>query len=257
MEPTIISISGKGGTGKTTLVALLLRVLIEHRPNDSILVVDADPAANLPEVLGVKVDKTVGMVANKLKRDIEKGKIPMGISKRELLEAWIYDTLVELSDYDLLVMGRTEGEGCYCYVNSLLTRILDILASNYDVVLMDMEAGLEHISRRTDKDVDIMIIVVDPSLMSLRTAKRIRELIKEVHVDVKEVYLVGNRFPNKAISMLKRWTSENGMKLAGVIPEDENIYEYNISGIPLLKLPNDTPALKAVRGIAKRIGLIY
>lgn len=257
MEPTVISVSGKGGTGKTTLVALLLRVLIERRPDDSILVVDADPAANLPEVLGVEVEKTVGMVANKLKRDIEKGNIPMGISKRELLEAWVYDTLVELPDYDLLVMGRTEGEGCYCYVNSLLTRILDILASNYDVVLMDMEAGLEHISRRTDKDVDIMVIVVDPSLMSLKTAKRIKELIKEVHVNVKEVYLVGNRFPSKAIGKLEMWAFENGMKLAGVIPEDENIYEYNISGIPLLKLPNDTPALRAVRGIAKKMGLVY
>lgn len=257
MEQTIISVSGKGGVGKTTLVALLLKVLVECRPNDSILVVDADPATNLPDVLGVKVKKTVGMVANKLKRDIEKGEIPIGISKRELLEAWVYDTLIELSDYDLLVMGRTEGEGCYCYVNSLLTKILDILASNYDVVLMDMEAGLEHISRRTDKDVDIMIIVVDPSLMSLKTAKRIKELIEEVHVNVREVYLVGNRFPSKAISKLGKWASKNEIELVGVIPEDENIYEYNISGIPLLKLPNDTPALKAVKEIARKIGLIH
>ena len=256
VNPTIISVSGKGGVGKTTLVALLLRVLLHNNPDTSILVVDADPAANLPEVLGVEVEKTVGMVANELKKKIEKGGLSVGISKQELLEAWVYSTLVELPDYDLLVMGRTEGEGCYCYVNSLLTRILDTLASNYDLVLMDMEAGLEHISRRTDKDVDIMVIVTDPSLMGLKTARRIKELIREVHIDIKEVYLVGNRFPSEAQSKLEKWASENGLKLAGIIPEDQKIYEYNLSGLPLLKLPEDSVALRAAENIARRIGLI-
>ncbi len=251
-----ISISGKGGTGKTTLAALLLRTLLNDDKDRSILMVDADPASNLQEVLGVKVEKSVGKVANELKKKIETGGIPIGVSKAELLEAWVYETLVELNDFDLLVMGRTEGEGCYCYVNSVLTRILDAITKNYDVTIMDMEAGLEHLSRRTDRDVDVMLIVTDPSSMGFKTAERIKELAHEVHINVKEIYLVGNKFSNELAPLLEEKAEEIGVELAGFIPPDPNVVKFNMEGRPLLELPKDSPALRAAEKIARRIGLL-
>ncbi len=251
----VVSVSGKGGVGKTAVTALILKVLLEKREGP-ILVVDADPATNLPDVLGVEVPKTVGDVATKLKRSIEMDKLPPGVSKGDLLESWIFETLVEGDDFDLLAMGRTEGEGCYCFVNSLLTRILDKLTSNYKITLMDMEAGLEHLSRRTDRDVDIMLIVTDPSKMGFETAKRIREITEEVHIDVKELYLIGNMFPRELENIVRRKAHEIGVKYGGVIPRDPNIAIFNLEGKPLLELPPESPSVVAARRIAGRIGLV-
>ena len=254
----VVSVSGKGGTGKTTLVALLLKVLLENENRNfrDILVVDADPDTNLPDVLGIEMRKTVGMVANELKKKVEKGQISPSVSKRDILEAWVYETLVEEDKFDMLVMGRTEGEGCYCYVNSVLTGILDVLLSNYDLILMDMEAGLEHISRRTDKDVDTMIVVVDPSVMSFKTAIRIKELVKEVHIQIKNLYLVGNRFSETLKEKFWELASNTGIDVAGLIPEDEKIHEYGITGRSLLELPQNSPSVLAAREVAKNIGLL-
>lgn len=256
MSKLVVSISGKGGCGKTTLTALLLKAILKNKPNLSILVVDADPATNLPEVLGVEVNKTVGDVANELKRRVEKGGLPTEISKSELLEAWIYETLIEGEDFDFLAMGRTEGEGCYCYVNSVLSRILDTITENYDVTLMDMEAGLEHISRRTDRDVDVMIILTDASRMGFKTAERIKALTEEVHVNVKRRFLVGNQFPSELEQELKAFAEMIGVEYGGVIPYDSNVSQYNVLGKPLIDLPDDSPALRAAEGIARRVGLI-
>jgi len=250
----VISISGKGGVGKTTVAALLLKTLIEYG-NFDILAVDADPDSNLPDVLNIKVKKTVGDVANELKRRIEKGSLPPGISKRDLLEGWVYSTLIELDDFDLLVMGRTEGEGCYCYVNSVLTQILDAIISNYDFVIMDMEAGLEHLSRRTDKNVDLLLIVTDPSRMGFETARRIKKVAKEVHIEVKDIYIIGNRFPINLEDKFIELSRSIGIKPAGLIPEDPYIYEYNLNGKSLLNLPDNSPALKAMKRIIDKIKL--
>jgi len=256
-NPLVISACGKGGTGKTTFIALLLKVLIDDgkASEKAILVVDADPDTNLPDVLGIDVKSTVGDAANRLKKGIDKGEFSIGISKRDLLEAWVYESLIESRDFDFLVMGRTEGEGCYCYVNSVLTRVLDTILSNYDLVLMDMEAGLEHISRRTDKDVDIMVVVTDPSRMGLKTAQRIKELVKEVHIDIKKLYLVGNRIPDSLTSFIAEWATKNNIELLGFIPEDHYISEYNMMGKPLLELPDNSPALNAVRVMAAKLNL--
>ena len=250
----VISVSGKGGTGKTMLVSLLLKWLIQNTDLIS-LVVDADPATNLPEVLGVELVRTVGQASKEMKDKIEKGTLSPTIPKRDMLEGWVFQTLVEEDRFDLLAMGRSEGEGCYCYVNNVLTRILDTLTGNYPVTIMDMEAGLEHLSRRTDRDVDAMIVVTDPSRMGLETARRIKELAEEVHIDVKNIYLVGNQFPRTMEDVLEKAADDIGMELAGSIPVDENVMSFNIAGKPLLEIPDDSPAYLAVEKIARKIGL--
>ena len=171
----VISVSGKGGTGKTLTTAMLLKSLIRETKKD-ILVIDADPATNLPDVLDVPIEKTVGMISHDLKKKIDKGTISYTTSKGDLLESWVHDILVEDDRFDLLAMGRGEGEGCYCFINSVLTRIIDVLSKNYDITLIDMEAGLEHFSRRTDRDVDTLLIITDPSKMGFETARRLKEL---------------------------------------------------------------------------------
>ena len=254
-EKLVVSVSGKGGSGKTTVAALILKHLLEHSDR-TILVVDADPSTNLPDVLGVHVEKTVGMVESEFRRKLDEGVIPPNVTKKELLEAWVYNVLVENPRFDLLAMGRSEGEGCYCSVNYLLTMIVDTLSKNYDVTLMDMEAGLEHLSRRTDRDVDIMLIVTDPSKMGLQTVARIKELTKEVNIQFKKMYVIGNQFPEDMVDTLQEHVEAFGLKLAGVIPADANVMRYNIAGQPLLELPEDAPSVKAMTRIVAEIGLL-
>jgi len=250
----VVSVSGKGGTGKTTLTALLLKWIIKNT-DEVALVVDADPATNLPDVLGVELSRTVGQVSKDMKDQIERGDLSPTTPKQDLLEAWVFQTLIESDRFDLLAMGRAEGEGGYCYVNNVLTRILDTLTKNYSISLLDMEAGIEHLSRRTDRDVDIMLVVTDPSKMGFETSKRIKELIEEVHIGVKKTYLVGNRFPPQLIDVLEKAADDIGFELAGNIPEDSNVQSFNMTGKPLLEIPEDSPSYRAIEEIAKKIGL--
>jgi CO dehydrogenase maturation factor len=253
-EKLVISVSGKGGSGKTTATALILRDLIE-RGEKTILAIDADPATNLPDVLGVSIEKTVGMVESELKEKLGRSEIPASVTKKEFLEGQIYRILVETSNFDLLAMGRFEGEGCYCSINYLLTSIIDSISKNYDLTIMDMEAGLEHVSRRTDRDVDLMLVVTDPSRMGLQTASRIRELAKEVHIDFKKAYLIGNQFPPESEQQLRIKAEEMGYELAGLIPTDPSVASFNATGRPLLELPPSSPALIAISGITQRLDL--
>lgn len=250
----VFSISGKGGTGKTTLTALLLKWLIRNT-DEVVLVVDADPATNLPDVLGVEIGKTVGAVSKEMKDRIERRTLPVTAPKQDLLEAWVFQTLVEEDRFDLLAMGRSEGEGCYCFVNNILTRILDTLTRNYTVTLLDMEAGLEHLSRRTDRDMDALLVVTDPSRMGFQTARRIKELAHEVHIAVSHIYLVGNQFNEELEDMLKNAAEEIGLELAGYLPVDPNVGSFNMMGKPLLEIPENSPAYRAVEQIALKIGL--
>ena len=250
----VISVSGKGGTGKTTLTSLLLKWIINNT-EEIALVVDADPATNLPDVLGVELGRTVGQVSKDMKDQIKRGDLSPTTPKQDLLEAWVFQTLMESDRFDLLAMGRSEGEGCYCYVNNVLTRILDTLTKNYSISLLDMEAGIEHLSRRTDRDVDIMLVVTDPSKMGFETSKRIKELIEEVHIGVKKTYLVGNRFPPQLLDVLEKAADDIGFELAGNIPEDSNVQSFNMTGKPLLEIPEDSPSYRAIEEIAKKIGL--
>jgi CO dehydrogenase maturation factor len=248
----ILCCVGKGGTGKTVFTALMLRLLIEAG-RKNILVIDADPATNLPDALGVHVPKTVGEVVNEeFKGSVSE--IPSTMDKRAFLESLIFKTLLERDDFDLLAMGRVEGEGCYCLINDLITDIVDSLSKNYDYILMDMEAGLEHISRRTARDADIMIILTDPSKMGLQTAKRIYELAKKVHIKFKRVYLVGNMFPDEEESM--KLLEGLDIEIAGIVPLDQNVVSFNLWGKPLIELPAGSPALEATKDVLGKIGLL-
>jgi CO dehydrogenase maturation factor len=254
-EKLVLAVSGKGGVGKTTVTALITRLLSESGKYD-ILVIDANPDSNLPDVLGVTVTKTVGDVATGLRKSLDKGDFSPQVSKREFLESRVFEILKETPNFDLLVMGRTEGEGCYCLVNNLLTHIIDTLSKNYDLTIMDMEAGLEHLSRRTSRDVNIMLLVTDPSFMGIQTAKRITELAREVHIDFKKLYLIGNRYPKESETMLKKKAEEIGVEYGCLIPTDENVLKHNLEGIPLTKLPQDTPAIQTVRNFLTKIELL-
>jgi len=252
----VIAVSGKGGVGKTTTTALMAKILGESSPDKSVLIIDANPDSNLADVLGISVTRTVGMVTADLRKALEKSEIPPTMTKKDILETRIFEILHETPSFDLLVMGRGEGEGCYCPVNAFLTHIVDRLMGNYDLTIMDMEAGLEHLSRRTDRDVDIMLVVTDPSSMGLMTAQRIKEVAKEVHIDFKKLYLIGNRWKPDMQPLLQEESKKLGYEFVGIIPTDDNIFTYNLTGKRLLDLPQDSPAIPAVKQILTRIGLL-
>ncbi|MDG3548037.1 AAA family ATPase [Methanobacterium formicicum] len=247
----IIAVSGKGGTGKTLVSSLLIKSLTST--GKDILAIDADPDSNLPEALGVDVHKTVGDVREELKEDTAKGRIPTGMNKWDILDYKIMESIIETPSFDLLVMGRPEGSGCYCAVNNMLRRIIENLSSNYDVIIIDTEAGLEHLSRRTTQNVDVMLVVTDKSKRGMLTAQRIGQLADELEIKFQELYLVVNRVnPENEEQILKK-AMETGLDIAGVIFEDEEVTQYDIEGRPLVELPDESNTVKTVSGILSRI----
>jgi CO dehydrogenase maturation factor len=247
----IIAVSGKGGTGKTLVSSLLLKALSNTKQD--ILAIDADPDSNLPEALGVDVHKTVGDVREELKEDTAKGRIPAGMNKWDILDYKIMGSIIETPNFDLLVMGRPEGSGCYCAVNNMLRRIIENLSSNYDVIIIDTEAGLEHLSRRTTQNVDVMLVVTDKSKRGILTAQRIGQLADELDINFKELYLVLNRVNIENEEEILKKARETGMEIAGVIYEDDEVTQYDIEGRPLVELTNESNTVKAVSGILSRI----
>ena len=247
----IIAVSGKGGTGKTLVSSLLIKGLSGTKKN--ILAIDADPDSNLPEALGVEVHKTVGDVREELKEDTAKGRIPTGMNKWDILDYRVMESIIETPNFDLLVMGRPEGSGCYCAVNIMLRRIIENLSSNYDVIIIDTEAGLEHLSRRTTQNVDVMLVVTDKSKRGILTAQRIGQLAEELDINFQKLFLVLNRVnaenKNDVLSKVK----ETGLELVGVIYEDDQVTDFDIEGRPLVELPSESNTVKAVSGMLSRI----
>ncbi|MBS7247483.1 MAG: AAA family ATPase [Candidatus Jordarchaeales archaeon] len=245
--PKIIGVSGKGGVGKTSFLALTLKAILAKNTHHEILVVDADPDSNMPDVLGIDTKGNIGLVVNELKEKIDK--LPPNFGKAEYLEYRVFDILYEGDKFDLLVMGAPEREGCYCLVNNLLMKIMDTLTKNYTLVLMDLPAGLEHISRRTSANVDVMFLIADPSKMGVQTAARIRDLAKALHREFKKILLVINKVSPGTEELLKEYSEKFGLEYAGSIPIDERLAEFNLKGIPLLELPEDSPSYIAVKRI--------
>jgi len=254
---TTIALAGKGGTGKTTIAALLIRHLME-RKKGSILAIDADPSSNLNLVLGMEVEQTVGDIREEMARLVQSssalaGSMPGGMSKQDYLDYQIQLALVEDERVDLLAMGRPEGPGCYCAANQMLRLIIDRLASSYNYVVIDNEAGMEHLSRRTTRDVDVLLLVSDPTRRGLIAAQRMAEMVPELDIGVGHLYLILNRLRGEMPASLSEAMTQMGLQLLGTVPEDPMMAEFEFSGRPLVELPVESLAWKAVQEIARRL----
>lgn len=253
----IIAVAGKGGVGKTTLTGLLIQYLCESGKKP-VLAVDADANANLNEVLGVGIECTLG----ELREEIERAgvdsryQIPVGMTKQAYLEARLSDAITEEDDYDLMVMGRTQGQGCYCYVNGLVQTQIQKLQSNYPYVVVDNEAGMEHISRGLIPTMEIAILVSDCSRRGVQAAGRIAALMKELNFKPKTVGLIVNRAPKgKLDAGTMEEVEKQGLTLLGVVPQDQDVYQYDCDGKPIVRLPKDSPVRSALHDIVQKLGL--
>ena len=253
----VIAIAGKGGVGKTTLTGLIIQYL-GKKGKGPILAVDADANSNLNEVLGVEVEETLGDIREEVARaEMSKDNpIPPGVSKADYMEFNFDDALIEDDDYDLLVMGRTQGKGCYCFVNGLLQAQLQRLEKNYPYIIVDNEAGMEHISRGVLPNMEVAILVSDCSRRGVQAVGRIAQLIKECDMHPKKVGLIINRAPNGVLNEgTKAEIEKQGLTLLGVVPQDETVYEFDCDGTPIVDLPEDSPVRKAVVEIIDNLGI--
>ncbi|MEO5361221.1 MAG: AAA family ATPase [Nitrospirota bacterium] len=245
----IIAFSGKGGTGKTTLAGLTIRYIIE-KTGRLVLGVDADSNSCLNLAVGVDVHATIGSIRETALETIRLGNRPGGLTTEEIFDYQIKQTIVEASGFDLLVMGRPEGQGCYCAANNIIRKYTDKLADDYSFVVIDNEAGMEHLSRRTSSAVDIMFTVSDATVKGIKTAKRIDDLIKELSLQTGKRFLIINRVkgPDDA-AQLKDYAAELGLSVAGVIPDDKTVFDTDLNGRPVAEIPKDAPSLMSYYAI--------
>ena len=244
-----IAVAGKGGTGKTTLSALIIDYLAKNK-RGAVLAIDADPSTNLNLALGVPLYDTVGDVREETATAVGGGQAMGGLSKWDYLDYRINEALVEETTFDLLAMGRPEGPGCYCAANNILRTSVDRLSDAYDYVVIDNEAGLEHLSRRTTQDVDLLILVSDPSLRGIIAAGRVAELVDELKTDVGAIYLVVNRVNGETLpEPLMKAIEDHNLKLGGLIPADPAVNELDALGEPIVKLPEDAPARRSLEAL--------
>ncbi len=251
----IVAFTGKGGTGKTLLASMTVLELVESGVGD-LLVIDADPDANMPDALGVDVETTLGDVRERFKREIESGELPPGFDKQAYMEYLVASAIEETDDFDLLVMGRPEGRGCYCAVNQWLRKVMADLLPSYDAVVMDCEAGLEHVSRGIIEGVDHVVAVVDHSLKALKTAARIRDLIDELEVDVGSFHVVANRVTDDEYEVLREKAEEMGLELEGRVRPDPEVVRIDLEGLPVTELPSDSGARRDLRRFLARTGIV-
>ena len=230
-----IAVAGKGGTGKTTVAALVLNCLLKKKEGP-ILAIDADPDANLGYLLGIKVEQTLGDLREEMLEEIKN--FPAGMSKNQYIEAGLHQIIEEAEGFDLLTMGRGEGSGCYCYLNSLVRKFADELIPSYRWVVMDNEAGLEHISRRTTSNVDVLLIVVNENPLSIETARSIKRITQGMEKDIGRIYVVSNKVRPEKIEKIKEKIKEIGLEYLGDVPEDPTLEEMIFEGKSLLELNN-------------------
>ena len=253
--PHTIAVAGKGGVGKTTTCGMLIDYLCK-KSNGPILVVDADANPNLNEVLGVDADVTLGTIREEMAQAEMKGTIPAGMTKADYAEFKFNSALIEEDDFDMLIMGRTQGKGCYCYVNGVLKTLVDKYAKNYSYVVMDNEAGLEHVARGTLPRVDTMLLISDCSRRGIQAVARLAEMIGDMDLKPGKLGLIVNRAPGGVLSDgVKAEIEKYGLNLLGVLPQDDGVYECDCDGKPSSKLPESSPMKQALKGIMQSIGL--
>ncbi len=244
-----IAVSGKGGVGKTTFSSLLVKLLSKKKV---MLAVDADPNTNLNILLGVEVDKTIGRLREEMVEDPEA--IPDGMSKQEWIQYQLQMSIIEGSKFDLVAMGRQEGPGCYCYVNNLLRVFMDTLAEKYPYVVIDNEAGMEHLSRRTTKDIDFLFVVSDATQTGIITAHRIHGMTDELDLSVGKTVLVLNRTP-EIPEHLESLIKQDGFDHVVTLPEDKTIADFVTQGKPLVDLPETSPAYIKLKQIVSELAM--
>lgn len=258
---TTIALAGKGGVGKTTIAAMIVKYLSQAQ-NGAILAIDADPSSNLNMVLGLDLEWTVGDIREEMldqvktsltTRGAAMGALPGGVSKREYLDYQIRNSVAEGARFDLIAMGRSEGPGCYCAVNHNLREVIDSLSKNYRYVVIDNEAGMEHLSRRTTRDVQHLLIISDPTLRGLVAAERIAELSRDLDINIENAYLVINRLSGSLPPALEERIQTLGIPLLGVVPPDDAMTDFEFTGRPLIELGETSPVY---REVAKMMGKI-
>ena len=246
----LLAVAGKGGTGKTTIAALLTLILKDEGITP-ILAVDADPNYNLGEALGIPVEKTLGALTSEfLDRRAE---IPAGMTKASYMELKMHQSVIESKDIDLIVMGRGEGPGCYCFVNDLMKKSLDDISSNYNMVIMDNEAGMEHLSRRTTTKIDQLFLVSDHTIKGIRAAGRLRDLVGELKIQVKDMGLIVNRVNGGLDPKAKEEIDKLSLNLISVLPEDPEIARLYLKDVPLTELQPNSPLKNEVQGLVETI----
>jgi CO dehydrogenase maturation factor len=251
----VIALSGKGGTGKTTIAGLTIRYITE-RKKKPVLAVDADSNNCLNEVLGVDVHATIGSLREESLQTIRSGSDrPGGMSMEQLFDYQVQQSIIETKGVDLIVMGRPEGPGCYCAANNIIRKYTDKLSETYQYVVIDNEAGMEHLSRRTTHKVDVLLIISDPSMRGIQTAKRINGLVDELNLEVAERVLIINRITGSEGEDLKRLAEELNLNVAGIVPQDEVLLKHDIKGEPIFHLPQDSKAVLAVYDILDSLAI--
>lgn len=251
---TTIALAGKGGVGKTTVAALVIKYLLEST-SATILAIDADPSSNLNTVLGLPLEWTIGDIREDLLRQVQQslvaggaamGALSGGMTKHEYLDYEVRSSMAEGDRVDLIAMGRPEGPGCYCAVNHNLRQVVDSLGRHYAYIVLDNEAGMEHLSRRTTRDVQTLLIISDPSPRAITAAGRIAEFRHSLDIRIENSYLIlnglrGDTIPPQVLAQIESLD----IPLLGVIPYDEGLYAYEISDRPFLELPADSPLVQA------------
>jgi CO dehydrogenase maturation factor len=242
-----IALAGKGGTGKTTVAGMLVKYLV-HKGRTPVLAVDADANANLNEVLGLTLRETLGEAREEMKKGVA-----AGMTKDVFMQMKIQEAVVESEGFDLIVMGRPEGAGCYCAANSLLTQYLDKLMDNYASIVIDNEAGMEHMSRMTTNNIDALLVVSDPTKRGLQAAARIVELTRELKLNIGRHFLLVNQARDSLASSIKACIKGYNMDLSGIIPDDPKVRDFDLQGRPTMELDEGSTALRAAYDAFDRI----
>jgi len=242
-----IGLAGKGGTGKTTIAGLLVKYLVQNG-KVPVLAVDGDANANFNEVLGLEVNETLGDA----REDMKKG-VAAGMTKDVFMEMKLEQAVVENQGFDLIVMGRPEGPGCYCAANTLLTQYLDRLINNYAYVVIDNEAGMEHISRLTTNNIDLLLVVSDTTRRGIHSAARIMELTDELGLNIGQKWFIVNQVKERQTDALEKTINGFNLPLAGMIPEDKQVQDFDLAGRPTIELNRDSKALQACFSVFEKI----